>query len=115
MEWNPDHRYKILGKLIHANGETLIAFDLSATEIYQRTSVDGSKVRTSRIPVFPAEWQNKFGLPYNEHKQSLQVDILNGYAVYSIKDAARDSEDVGEADVPTAVLQQLDSSPGEGL
>ena len=21
--------------------------------------------------VFPAEWQNQFGLPYNEHKQSL--------------------------------------------
>ena len=113
MEWNPDHRYKILGKLIHANGETLIAFDLSATEIYQRTSVDGSKVRTSRIPVFPAEWQNQFGLPYNEHKQSLQVDILNGYAVYSIKDSARDLKETREADVPADVLQQLDSSPAD--
>ena len=115
MEWNPDHRYKILGKLIHANGETLIAFDLSATEIYQRTSVDGSKVRTSRIPVFPAEWQNQFGLPYNEHKQSLQVDILNGYAVYSIKDSAKEPEEARDSDVPADVLQQLDSSPGEGL
>ncbi len=87
MGWNPDHRYKILGKLIHANGENLIAFDLTATEIYQRTSTEGSKPKTSRVPVFPAEWQNQFGLPYSEHKQSLQVDILNGYAVYSIKDA----------------------------
>ncbi len=87
MGWNPDHRYKILGKLIHANGENLIAFDLTATEIYQRTSREGSKPKTSRVPVFPAEWQNQFGLPYSEHKQSLQVDILNGYAVYSIKDA----------------------------
>ena len=115
MEWNPDHRYKILGKLIHANGENLIAFDLSATEIYQRTSVDGSKVRTSRIPVFPAEWQNQFGLPYNEHKQSLQVDILNGYAVYSIKDSAKEPEEARDSDVPADVLQQLDSSPGERL
>ena len=92
MDWNPDHRYKILGKLIHANGETLIAFDLTATEIYQRTIVEGSKPKNSRIPVFPAEWQNQFGLPYSEHKQSLQVDILNGYAVYSIKDAGKDDE-----------------------
>ena len=101
--------------LIHANGETLIAFDLSATEIYQRTSVDGSKVRTSRIPVFPAEWQNQFGLPYNEHKQSLQVDILNGYAVYSIKDATGGTEEAKESEVPDDVLQQLDSSPANGL
>lgn len=109
MDWNPDHRYKILGKLIHANGETLIAFDLTATEIYQRTVSEGSKPKTSRIPVFPAEWQNQFGLPYNEHKQSLQVDILNGYAVYSIKDTARgaESEDSVDEGIPTEVIQQL--------
>jgi len=110
MGWNPDHRYKILGKLIHANGETLIAFDLTATEIYQRTVSEGSKPKTSRIPVFPAEWQNQFGLPYNEHKQSLQVDILNGYAVYSIKDSVpvSDPEEVPEAAIPEEILRQLD-------
>lgn len=108
MDWNPDHRYKILGKLIHANGETLIAFDLTATEIYQRTVSEGSKPKTSRIPVFPAEWQNQFGLPYNEHKQSLQVDILNGYAVYSIKDTASNGEQGDSSDEPPVeVLQQL--------
>lgn len=108
MEWNPDHRYKILGKLIHANGETLIAFDLTATEIYQRTIVEGSKPKNSRIPVFPAEWQNQFGLPYNEHKQSLQVDILNGYAVYSIKDSSKDDEagHTPESPVPPDLLHQ---------
>lgn len=107
MGWNPDHRYKILGKLIHANGENLIAFDLTATEIYQRIVKEGAKPKNSRIPVFPAEWQNQFGLPYNEHKQSLQVDILNGYAVYSIKDSdfeTGDEKEKGEetsAEVPS--------------
>ena len=110
MGWNPDHRYKILGKIIHANGEKLIAFDLTATEIYQRTAAKGSKPRTSRIPVFPAEWQNQFGLPYNEHKQSLQVDILNGYAVYSITDTGHAVELMDNADesIPTEVIQQLE-------
>ena len=28
MAWNPDYRYKLLGRLIHANGEYMIAFDL---------------------------------------------------------------------------------------
>ena len=84
MGWNPDYRYKLLGRLIHANGEYLIAFDLTATEVYQRTYKEGKKPVTSRIPVFPSGWQNQFGLPYNEHKQSMQVDIFDGYAVYSI-------------------------------
>lgn len=39
-----------------------------------------------RTPVFPAEWQDQFGLPYNEHKQAMQIDIFDGYAVYSIKE-----------------------------
>ena len=65
--------------------------------------------------MFPAEWQNQFGLPYNEHKQSLQVDILNGYAVYAIKDATGGPEEAKESEVPDDVLQQLDSSPANGL
>lgn len=86
MDWNPNYKYKLLGKLIKANEGLLLAFDLTATEVYQKTLADGKKLKTSRTPVFPAEWQNQFGLPYNEHKQSLQVNIFNGYAVYSIKD-----------------------------
>jgi len=96
MNWNPDYRYKLLGKLIHANGETLIAFDLNATEVYQRTFPEGSKPKTSRTPVFPAEWQNQFGLPYSEHKQSLQIDIFDGYAVYSIKDNSKKTQNQPE-------------------
>ena len=86
MNWNPDYRYKLLGKLIRANGEVLIVFDLNATEVYQRLVIEGKKTKMSRTPVFPAEWQNQFGLPYNEHKQYMQVNIFDGYAVYSIVD-----------------------------
>lgn len=96
MDWNPDYRYKMLGKMIKANGQYLIAFDLTATETYMRTSIDGEKEKVSRTPVFPAEWQDQFGLPYNEHKNDMQIDIFDGYAVYSIKEKApvpNDSED----------------------
>ena len=88
MEWNPDYRYKLLGRLIHANGQYMIAFDLTATEIYQRTFPEGAKPKTSRTPVFPAGWQNQFGLPYKEHQQSMQINIFDGYAIYSIKDTS---------------------------
>lgn len=86
MDWNPHYRYKLLGKIIHANGTRLIAFDLTATEVYQKTLVEGKKLRTSRTPVFPAEWKNQFGLPFYAHQQSMQINIFEGYAVYAISD-----------------------------
>ena len=89
MAWNPDYRYKLLGRLIHANGEYMIAFDLTATEVYQRSIPEGEKPRTSRTPVFPSGWQNQFGLPYKEHQHAMQVNIFDGYAVYSIKEASK--------------------------
>ena len=102
MDWNPDYRYKLLGKVIRASGETIIAFDLTATEVYQRTYTEGSKPKTSRTPIFPASWQNQFGLPYNEHRQSMQISIFDGYAIYSLKDNSK-QEDVT---APDASLQQ---------
>ncbi|NLO40916.1 MAG: integrase [Ruminiclostridium sp.] len=86
MEWNPDYRYKMLGKLIQSGDEYLFIFDLTASEIYQRTIQDGEKPKTSRTPVFPAEWQNQFGLPVEEHRKLLQVNIFDGYTVFGIKD-----------------------------
>jgi len=86
MEWNPDYRYKLLGKLIRSGDEYLFIFDLTATEIYQRILRDGENPKTSRIPVFPAKWQNQFGLPVEEHRKLLQVNIFEGYTVFGIKD-----------------------------
>ena len=105
MGWNPDFRYKLLGKVIHANGEYLLAFDLTATEVYQRTFVEGEKPETSRKPVFPAEWQDQFGLPYNEHRQSMQINIFDGYAVFAVKENT-DAEKPVElpADAPQALV-----------
>ena len=97
MDWNPKYRYKLLGRLIHSNGEYLIAFDLNAPEVYQRTFVEGEKPKTSRTPVFPSEWQTQFGLPYNVHKQSMQINIFDGYAVYAIKDTTAVSDDTPAA------------------
>lgn len=97
MGWNPDHRYKLLGKLIQANGEYLIAFDLNSTEVYQRTALEGAKPKTSRTPVYPASWQNHFGLPFEEHKKSLQVNLFNGYAVLAISDPATTQRAAGGA------------------
>ena len=94
MDWNPNYRYKMLGKLIHANGEYLIAFDLTATEVYQREIVEGKKPKNAKTPVFPAEWQNQFGMPFMEHRKSMQISTFDGYAIYAIKEKANVSTTV---------------------
>lgn len=89
MDWNPDYRYKMLGKLIQSNGEKLFSFDLAAAEVYQRIPHYSGHPRISRTPTFPAEWQNQFGLPVEDHRRSLQVNIFDGYAVFGLKDPVR--------------------------
>ena len=86
MEWNSDCRYKLLGNVIHSNGEYMLAFDLTSTEVYQMTYVEGAKPKASKTPIFPAGWQNQFGMPFNEHRQSMQINVFDGYAIYAIKD-----------------------------
>ncbi len=86
MDWNPDYRYKLLGKPIRNNNDHLLIFDLTATEMYQRFLVVGEKPKNSRTPVFPAEWQNQFGLPVEEHRQLLQVNIFDDYTVFGLKE-----------------------------
>ncbi len=89
MDWNPDYRYKMLGKLIQSNREKLFSFDLAAAEVYQRIPHDSGHLRISRTPTFPAEWQNQFGLPVEDHRRSLQVNIFDGYAVFGLKGPVR--------------------------
>lgn len=118
MGWNPDYRYKMLGKLIQANGEYLLVFDLTSTEVYQRTAREGEKPRTSRKPVYPEAWKNQFGMPYSEHRKSLQVDTFEGYAVYSIKDPApapTGNQDDMNAALPAALSpSDISTSAGDG-
>jgi len=94
MDWNPDYRYKLLGKLIQSGSEYLFIFDLTATEIYQRLQNDNEKPKTSRTPVFPAEWQNQFGLPVEEHRRLLQVNIFDGYTVFGLKEKTAENTPV---------------------
>lgn len=103
MGWNPNYRYKILGKLIRANGEYLFVFDLTSTEVYQRIVKEGAKPKMSRTPVFPAEWQDQFGVPFEEHRKSLQINIFDNYAVYGIKD--KEAEQSASPGIPVQTEQ----------
>lgn len=85
MDWNPDYRYKSIGKLIQTNSELLFVFDLKTAEIFPRIISEGNKSKTSHIPTYPENWKDQFGLPFEEHKKSLQINIVEGFAVFNLK------------------------------
>lgn len=101
MDWHPNFKYKLLGKFIRSGDDHLIVFDLTEPEVYQRRLRDpqtGEVIKPgSRIPSFPKGWEHQFGVPLEETKKSLQINIFHGYAVYGI---AEERKPKNQADCP---------------
>lgn len=89
MEWNPRYRYKLLGKLIKSNNELLFVFDLNNPEIFVRKVTDDNSEILSKTASYPEEWKNQFGLPVEEHQNSLQINIFDGYTIFGVKEQMR--------------------------
>ena len=109
MGWNLDCRYKILGHKITFEDETIYVFDLMETEIFldikrkkakkdtesQSTTENANNIeetassdteeikRKNRIPFYPKEWKGSFGLPVEEHRKALEINMLDGYAEFT--------------------------------
>lgn len=86
MQWSPACRYRLLGKMITANRETLYLFDLTAAEGCLRVRRENGKGEKCCASVFPPEWKHQFGLPAEEHRKQLQINTFDGYTVFMIKD-----------------------------
>jgi len=104
MGWNPNYRYKLLGKLLKSGDDILFVFDLTTPEIYKKVIKDGEKPKMSRTPSYPADWQNQFGLPVEEHQNTIQVNMFNGYTVFGVQKSI-------EVSTPP---QTADKTPSEG-
>lgn len=104
MGWNPQYRYKLLGKLIQSNGELLFIFDLKTPEIYPRAAkLAGTS--NAQLPNYPESWKNQFGISMEEHQKSLQVNIFDGYAVFDIQNTSRkfDSRQPNHNSIPERI------------
>lgn len=89
MNWDVEHRVKVMGKPIMAKGEKLIVFNLHDAETYVRERKANGKRVTSRTPVLPSEWKDQFGVPFRDHQKMLQINIFDeNFAVYSLQDDA---------------------------
>ena len=100
MEWNKGCRYKILGHRITYKGETLYVFELENCEIFKerpkRTKAerearansmtpeelleaDRLERKASMTPFSPADVENTFGLPVEEHRTEIEIGSMNSY------------------------------------
>lgn len=124
MGWDPNYRYKFLGKMIRSKGESLFLFDLSAPEIYLREVSNEGKIKNSRKPSYPEQWQNQFGIPVSQHAIHTKLNVFDGYTVITIEDDVKKkskkkptpppAEDIKATDKPQATPEPApheDSSP----
>lgn len=91
MGWEALYRYKLQGTKINYQGEQLYVFDLTSTEIYLPQSKDsdepGAKAKRP-APVYPADWRDSFGIPVQQHTESMQVNLMEGYEFIDAKPEA---------------------------
>lgn len=87
MDWDPDCRYKVMGKKMYAKGEAILAFDLMQAQPFRKPDVT-EKSTAAKRPVLPFNWSGSFGPKYGETKRTLQVNTFAGFTVFSIKNNA---------------------------
>lgn len=109
MGWNPDYRYKIMGKKNKANGEDVLVFDLTVAQVFEKPA-PGENGKGSRRSIMPAGWNGSFGPKFGENRRTLQVDTFSGYTVFSIKgDKTKQDNNAQQSsmDQPTADREDI--------
>ena len=56
--------------------------ETASNSIDNECSVEEIK-RKNRIPFYPKEWKDSFGLPVEEHRKALEINMLDGYAEFT--------------------------------
>jgi hypothetical protein len=105
MNWDPRYRYKILGKLIRTKTDMLFVFDLQSAETYGiREDSNGNPTRTA---YYPEEWKNQFGLPVEEHRKRMQINVFDRYATFSIEHEEKNTLMVPKTEVMPSNGEEL--------
>jgi hypothetical protein len=114
MNWNPDNRYKILGKRMYSKGEAILVFDLTVAQCFEKTASNGEG-KPGKRSALPAGWNGKFGPTFGENRRTLQVDTFEGYTVFTIKGTKGTTGENTEAKVEkTELLEKKDQERDVG-
>lgn len=114
MGWNPDYRYKIMGKKNKANGEDVLVFDLTVAQIFEKAA-PGEGTKASRRSIMPAGWNGSFGPKFGENKRTLQVDTFAGYTVFSVKGEESEMEEEPKHEEKQETLEIVQAIVAPGL
>ena len=101
MGWDPNARYRILGKLIRTKTETIFVFDLSEQEIFRR------KGEVS----YPEGWNDSFGVSAEDHGKNELVSFCENSSVFYMEN---DPKEHGEPE-NTNEIEQPDYLSERGL
>lgn len=71
MGWDQQYRYKMMGKPAVCDGEMLFLFKLTDFELF----VNGKKSKS----YLPNDWREYFGVPVEQHEESYQINLADGY------------------------------------
>lgn len=89
--WNPDNRYKLLGKIFRTGNEVLFIFNLDSKLMFPRTKTEDGKIKTARTPVYSIAWEKPFGPTFEEHRIQMESRVFKGYTVISVVDKKKDN------------------------
>ena len=112
MGWEALYRYKLQGTRINYRGEQLYVFDLTSTEIFLPAVKDpeNPKARAKRSSaMYPADWRDSFGIPVQEHEDSMQVDLMGGFNFADMSGKPQEPEEDHEQ-IP---MEIIDKETGE--
>lgn len=56
--------------------------ETASSDTHNERSAEEIK-RKNRIPFYPKEWKDSFGLPVEEHRKALEINMLDGYAEFT--------------------------------
>ena len=72
MGWDPQYRYKMMGKPAIYNGEMHFLFKLTDFELF----VSGRRKNNAYLP---GDWRDYFVVPVEQHEESYKIDLAAGY------------------------------------
>lgn len=109
MGWEALYRYKLQGTRINYKGEHLYVFDLTSTEIFLPVikDPDNPKAKAKRsAAVYPANWRDSFGIPVQEHTESTNIDLKEGFAFADVAKKPGQNVPEGQEQMDMEVIDQ---------
>lgn len=76
LGWEAGYRFRILGICRKNQTESILIFNLRETEIF--TSGINSENHRFKIPAYPAEWEDRFGIDALTHAQAREISAFSG-------------------------------------